>query len=93
MSTESLVFKTLSVASTSTTFGTSTLGYDCAVITIINNGANAITIANSNDSFATSISLAAGQGITLEAEDVGTTLPEIRVTTGTGTASVSVAHN
>tara|TARA_Y100001938_G_scaffold150424_1_gene241264 strand:+ start:1039 stop:1320 length:282 start_codon:yes stop_codon:yes gene_type:complete len=93
MATESLVFKTLTTASTATTFGTSTLGYDCSIITIINNGTNAITISNGGDSFATSISLVNGQGITLEAEDIGTTLPEIRVTTGSGTTSVSVAHN
>lgn len=93
MATETLVFTTLTTASTSTKFGSSTTGYPLAICTIINNGDNAITIANGNDSFSTSISLASGQGITFEAEDVGTTLPELQITTGSGTCSVSVAHN
>ena len=51
MATDTIVFTTLAVASTSTTFGASTTGYALTFITIINNGTNAITIFQGSDSF------------------------------------------
>tara|TARA_R110001599_G_scaffold171331_4_gene361965 strand:+ start:15719 stop:15997 length:279 start_codon:yes stop_codon:yes gene_type:complete len=92
MATDTIVFSTLAVASTSTTFGASTTGYALTFITIINNGTNAITIFQGSDSFVGSMSLTGGQGITFEASG-NETLPEIKITTGSGTTSVSVAHN
>jgi len=92
MSTDTIIFKTLSVASTTTGFGVSVTGYALTFATIINNGTNAITIAQASDNFTAKMELTKGQGISFQADDNGT-LPEIRVTTGSGTSSVSVAHN
>ena len=61
-------------------------------ITIINNGTNGITILQGSDSFVGSMTLSNGQGITFEASN-NETLPEMKITTGSGTTSVSIAHN
>tara|TARA_B110000967_G_C18646209_1_gene441016 strand:- start:342 stop:620 length:279 start_codon:yes stop_codon:yes gene_type:complete len=92
MSTDTIIFKTLSVASTTTGIGVIGSGYPLTFATIINNGTNAITIAQASDSFVANMSLTTGQGISFQADDNGT-LPEIRITTGSGTTSVSIAHN
>jgi len=92
MATDTIRFTTLTEASTSTDFGLTPTGYNLVICTIINNGTNAITIKQGGDSFSTSMSLTNGQGITFEAEG-NDTLPTLRITTGAGTCSVSIAHN
>ena len=89
--TDTLNFTTLSVISTATIFGAST-GYALEFCTIINNGTENITIANDGDAYATSMALGVGQGITFTPQN-NEVLPELQITTGTGTALVSVIHN
>jgi len=89
--TDTLNFTTLSVASTSTIFGAST-GYALEFCTIINNGDANITISNSGDAYATNMALGVGQGITFTPSN-NSVLPELKITTGSGTTLVSVIHN
>jgi hypothetical protein len=90
---DTLVFSTLTNPSTTTNFSFATLGYNIVFITIINNNTDtALTIFNSQNSFATSISLAIGQGITFTAAN-NMVLPDIRVVSSTGTISISIVHN
>ena len=81
---DGLKFENLVVASTSTTL------QSFNVVTIINNGENPITIGQSSDSFAATISLTTGQGITFTSGS-NLVLPQLRITTGTGTCSVNLA--
>ena len=87
---DTLNFTTLSVVSTATIFGESTGGYALEFCTIINNGTENITIANSGDAYATNMALGVGQGISFTPSN-NTILPELKITTGT--ALVSVIHN
>ncbi len=90
--TDTLSFNTLVVASTTTNLSEAEIGYPLAFLTIINNGENAITISQASDSYASTMSLASGQGITFTAES-NEVLPAIRIITGSGTTSVSTIHN
>ena len=90
--TDTLRFDTLVVASTTTNLNETEIGYPLSFLTLINNGANDITISQSSDSYASTMTLASGQGITFTANN-NEVLPPIRVITGTGTTSVSVVHN
>lgn len=61
-------------------------------ISIINNSGEAITIKNSNDSYAGVISLLDKQNMELKAS-AGFTLPTIRIITSTGSINVSVSYS
>jgi hypothetical protein len=91
MATDTIAFSTLSVASTTTDLPVTGLS-NLTFLTIINNGENAITIAQESDNYATTMTLAAGQGITFTA-GANMTLPPMRVVTGAGTTLTSIAHN
>ena len=90
--TDTLSFNTLVVASTTTNLSEAEIGYPLVFLTLINNGENAITISQASDSYASTMSLASGQGITFTANN-NEILPAMRVITGTGTCSVSTIHN
>jgi|TARA_R110000822_G_scaffold47109_4_gene125144 hypothetical protein len=81
---DGLKFETLTTASTETILQS----YN--VVTIINNGENSITIGQSSDNYAATISLTTGQGITFTSGS-NLVLPQLKITTGTGTCSVNLA--
>ena len=81
---DGLKLQTLTVASTTTTL----TNYN--VVTIINNGDNAITIGQESDSYVSTISLTTGQGITFTSGS-NLVLPKLQIITGTGTTSVNLA--
>ncbi len=84
---DTLRFQSLTAASTSTT-----LNAGLYFTTIINNGANSISVFQSGDSFSVALTIASGQGISFAAAS-SEVLPQLKITTGTGTTLVSVITN
>lgn len=82
---ERINFKNLTIASTTTNIaGTNE-------ISIINSGANAITISNSSDSYSGEVKLSTGEALTITS-GTGFSNPTIRILTGSGTCDVSVMY-